>query len=174
MLSKTVPSDISRATLLTPSRRFMTAPLYVVALIIAVPVCWYADKISPYRPVIAAISLGIGAVFCALTAGIRQYTARYVFLCFVNSAAWTAAPLGLSFSATSLASCDPETRAISLAIIVICGTCGQFWGTALYPASDAPAYLTGFSACSALLAVSAALYLLAFVMLRRFPFKPSY
>lgn len=108
--------------------QFMTAPLFVVAFAIAVPTCIFADRIPAYRPVIACVVMVLGSVFCALSAGIYAYVPRYVFLCFINSAIWTANPLALSFASTSLAPVDSEVRAISLAWINGLGNLAQIYG----------------------------------------------
>ncbi|OQE33071.1 hypothetical protein PENFLA_c001G10584 [Penicillium flavigenum] len=57
----------------------------------------------------------VGMVFFALTAAIRNYIARYVFLCFINMTLWTGGALALSFATTALASVTPDVRAIMLA-----------------------------------------------------------
>ena len=152
----------------------MTAPLYCVAVAIAVPVCILADRIPSYRGCLAGVVLTCGAIFCALGAGIQAYVPRYVFLCFINSAIWTANPLALSFASVSLGPVNPETRAISLAIINGCGNLAQLYGTALFPGSDAPKYLKGFGVYSGLMFVGAMLYLSAFFLFRKFPFKTSF
>lgn len=151
--------------------RFMTAPLYIVALVIAIPTCILADRIPKYRPLLCGAVLATGAVFCALGAGIYNYVARYTFLCFINSAVWTANPLALSFASVSLGEADPETRAISLALINACGNLAQLYGSVLFPSADAPKYLKGFSVYAASIFFGAVLYIFAFFIFRRFPLK---
>ncbi|KAF1360785.1 MFS general substrate transporter [Lizonia empirigonia] len=65
--------------------QYMTVPLYVAAFAVAVPVAILADKISAFRPILCASALVLGALFCALSAGIYAYIPRYVFLVFINS-----------------------------------------------------------------------------------------
>lgn len=155
----------------------MTAPLFVVALVIAIPTCIFADKATKWRGYFAnraffiTIVLGLGAIFCALAAGITAYMPRYVFLCFINSALWTANPLALSFSSTCLKGVDPETRAISMAIINGSGNLAQLYGSALFPSSDAPIYLKGFAVYAGCMFIGTGLYSLAFFAFKRWPFK---
>ena len=153
--------------------QFMTAPLFVVAFVIAVPTCIFADRIPAYRPILACVALILGSLFCALSAGIYAYVPRYVFLCFINSAIWTANPLALSFASTSLAPVDSEVRAISLAWINGLGNLAQIYGAYLFPSTDKPKYLKGFSAYAGILFFGAFLYLSMFVLFRRSPFKPK-
>lgn len=151
----------------------MTAPLFFVALVIAIPTCILADRMSTRTGMMAnrsfftAVCLLGGSLFCALAAGIHAYVPRYVFLCFINSAIWTANPLALSFSSTCLKGVDAEQRAISLAIICALGNIAQLYGSALFPLTDAPVYLKGFAVYAACMFVSAALYTCAYFAIYR-------
>ena len=149
----------------------MTVPLYVIAFAIAVPTCILADRLPSYRPVMATLVLILGSLFCALSAGIYAYIPRYVFLCFINSAIWTANPLALSYASVSMGPLHPETRAISLAVINGIGNLAQIYGSYLFPSEDAPKYLKGFGTYAGLLVFGAGVYTCAFVLLRRSPFK---
>jgi hypothetical protein len=149
----------------------MTVPLYVVAFAIAVPTCILADRIPAYRPLLAGVALTLGSLFCALTAGIYAYIPRYVFLCFINSAIWTANPLSLSYASVSMGPLHPETRAISLAIINGMGNLAQIYGSYLFPNEDAPKYLIGFGTYAGLLVFGACVYSCAFFLFKKSPFK---
>jgi hypothetical protein len=148
----------------------VTIPLYVAAFVIAVPVTILADKINTYRPFLCASALGLGALFCALSAGIYAYIPRYVFLVLINSMIWTANCPALSYASVSMGPLDPETRAISLAFVNALGNLAQIYGAYLFPAQDAPKYLRGFGAYAGLLAVGAGIYVAAFFLFRRSPF----
>lgn len=166
----TFPPSIICHHLLMDSR-YMTVPLYVVAFAIAVPTCILADRLPGYRPIMAGLVLVLGSIFCALSAGIYAYVPRYVFLCFINSAIWTANPLALSYASVSMGPLHPETRAISLALINGFGNLAQIYGSYLFPGNDAPKYLKGFGTYAGLLFFGAAVYASAFVLFRKFPFK---
>jgi hypothetical protein len=145
----------------------VTVPLYVAAFVIAVPVAIIADKINTFRPILCASALGLGALFCALSAGIYAYIPRYVFLVFINSMIWTANPLALSYASVSMGPLDPETRAISLAFVNALGNLAQIYGAYLFPAQDAPKYLRGFGAYAGLLALGAGVYIAAFFFVQK-------
>ena len=66
---------------------------------------------------------------------------------------------------------DPETRAISLAFVNGMGNLAQIYGSYLFPAEDAPKYLKGFGAYAGLLAFGGGIYVTAFFLFRRSPFK---
>lgn len=65
---------------------------------------------------------------------------------------------------------DPETRAVSLALVNSMGNLAQIYGSYLFPSTDAPKYLTGFGSYAGLLALGAAIYASAFFLLRKSPF----
>lgn len=79
----------------------MTAPLYVVVLPVSITLCIIADRTPNFRPLYLCAVLCMGGLFSALIAGILNYKARYVFLCFVNISMWSANPLALSFASTT-------------------------------------------------------------------------
>lgn len=149
----------------------MTVPLYVAAFAIAVPVAILADKMNALRPILCATALILGALFCALSAGIYAYIPRYVFLVFINSMIWTANPLALSYASVSMGLLDPETRAISLAFVNALGNFAQVYGAYLFPAEDAPKYIKCFGAYAGLLMLGAGIYTTAFFLFRRSPFR---
>lgn len=95
----------------------MTAPLYVVVLPVSITLCIIADRTPGLRPVYLFAVLGIGGIFSALIAGILNYTARYVFLCFVNIAMWSANPLALSYASTTFG--PKEVRVIFLSFCTL-------------------------------------------------------
>ena len=148
----------------------VTVPLYVTAFFIAVPVAIVADRMNTFRPILCASALGLGALFCALSAGIYAYIPRYVFLVLINSMIWTANSPALSYASGSMGPLDPETRAISLAFVNALGNLAQIYGAYLFPARDAPKYLRGFGVYAGLLALGAGIYIAAFFLLRRSPF----
>lgn len=84
---------------------------------------------------------------------------------------WTANPLALSYASVSMGPLDPETRAISLAIVNGMGNLAQIYGSYLFPSEDAPKYLKGFGTYAGLLAFGAGIYVTAFFSIRKSPFK---
>jgi MFS family permease len=151
--------------------QYMTAPLYFVSLVVALPVCYFADRNPDARGIFLVTNLLVGMIFFALTAAIQNYTARYVFLCFINMTIWTGNALGLSFATTALASVNRDMRAIMLALMNGIAALAQLYGSALFPAKDAPEYHVAFSVFAGTFAVGAILYALADVLFKRYPYK---
>lgn len=151
--------------------QYMTAPLYLVSLGVALPVCYFADRKPHLRGKFLIINLAAGMVFFALTAGIQNYKARYVFLCLINMTIWTGNALGLSFATTALASVNRDVRAIMLAMMNGIAALAQLYGSALFPAEDAPEYLVAFSVFAGTFAAGAVLYGIADVLFKRYPYE---
>lgn len=150
----------------------MTAPIYGVALVVAIVLCVIADKVPDFRALFTAgVLLIFGTLFSALSTAVFQATARYVFLCFINTAVWAANPLSLSYTSTVLGAVHPEVRAICLAIVNGFANLAQLYGTYIFTASNAPEYRMGFSVYSAIFAVGSLIYLASFFIFRRWPFK---
>ncbi|RKL32814.1 hypothetical protein BFJ72_g10314 [Fusarium proliferatum] len=154
--------------------QYMTTPLYIVALTIAIPTSVAADMFPLQRGFFVFTIMLLGAIFCALATGIRAYVPRYVFLCFINSAIWTGSPIALSYAASNLGPVDSETRAISLGIINGLSQLAQIYGSALFPRSEAPEYLTGFTTYTLLFATGSVIALSGSFLLRKYPYKADF
>ncbi|KAL2834162.1 major facilitator superfamily domain-containing protein [Aspergillus pseudoustus] len=153
--------------------QFMTAPIYVVALIIGLPLCWYADRVPHWRASIIGAIMAFGCLFCGLGTGIHNYTARYIFLCFINAAIWGGSPICVSYATSSMSGILPEGRAFAVGFIVAMSQLAQLYASNLFPATDAPAYLVGFGTYTALFGFGAVISLLSQFLLQRFPYKSS-
>lgn len=153
--------------------QYMTAPLYMVSLVVAIPVCIVADRKPHLRGIFLVVNLMAGAVFFALTAALQNFTVRYVLLCFINITIWTGNALALSFATTSLAAVDRNARAIMLAMMNGLAALAQLYGSALFPKEDAPGYIVGFSVFSGTFVVGAMLYGAAYMLFRRYPYVSS-
>ncbi|KAK5042916.1 hypothetical protein LTR84_012005 [Exophiala bonariae] len=151
--------------------QFMTAPLYVVAFVVALPTAVLVDKAPAYRGLVCCGLLCFGSLFAGLAAGILAYTPRYVFLCFITAAVWTTSPVALGFASDILSNIDPEQRAVALALINSMANSATIYASLLYPSTDAPAYLKGFVTWTVLLAFGATLYVVAWVLFRRHPVR---
>lgn len=115
------------------------------------PSCFLADRYPHLRVVFISVALMAATILCALIVGIIDNVPRYVFLCLLTACIWTANPIAESYASSSMASIQPEVRAISLAFINSMGNTAQIYGSYLLPSSDAPRYVTGFSTFASLL-----------------------
>ncbi|KAI7341123.1 MFS general substrate transporter [Hortaea werneckii] len=152
--------------------QYMTAPIYGVALVVAIVLCILADIVPELRAIFtSSVLIVFGTVFAALSTSIFKPTARYVFLCFINTAVWAANPLSLSYTSTVLGPVHPEVRAICLAIVNGFANLAQLYGTYIFTASEPPEYRMGFAVYSAIFAIGSLIYLASFFIFRKWPFK---
>lgn len=108
----------------------MTPPLFLSALVVAIPTCWIADRMPTRHVFFIVLCMLICADFNPLAAGILDYAPRYLFLCMINSTIYTASPLTLSYFSTCLADVEPEKRAVKLALINTMANAAQLYGSA--------------------------------------------
>ncbi|CAG9950899.1 unnamed protein product [Clonostachys rosea f. rosea IK726] len=58
--------------------QLMTAPLFLVALVVAIPTCWVADRMPDKRIIFIVTALAVGVIFDALAASIVSNVPRYI------------------------------------------------------------------------------------------------
>lgn len=150
----------------------MTAPIYGVALVIAVTLCIIADKVPEYRAwFCSGVLLVFGMIFSALASRIFSYIPRYVFLCMINTGVWAGNPLTLSYTSTVLGPVQPEVRAICLATINAFANLAQLYGTYILTASAPPEYSMAFAVYAVLFGFGGLLYAVLFFVYRKYPYK---
>jgi cyanate permease len=151
--------------------QFMTAPLYVCAVPAAIILSVLGDRHPSRRAYYLAGTMLLAAIFSAVSAGVTNFTARYVLLCFLNMGLYCTVPLALAFSTTSMGAVEPEVRSISLAWMSALGNLAQVYNSYIWPDRDASRYLTGFATYAALLTLGATLYTVGAVYFKRSPLQ---
>lgn len=151
--------------------QYMTAPLYVVVLPVAITMSFVGDRWPQYRSYFIAGVMAWAALFAALTAGVRPFAARYALMCLLNIGLYSSVPLVLSFATTAFATVQPEVRAVALAIMVGYANAAQIATSYLWPDSDSPRYVMGFATHAAIACLSAVLYLFNNFWISRKPLK---
>jgi cyanate permease len=151
--------------------QFMIAPLYVCAVPAAIGLPILGDRRPSRRAYYLAATMLLGAMFSAVIAGVTNFTARYVLLCFLNMGLYCTIHLALSFSTTSMGAVEPEVRSIALAWMSALGNLAQVYNSYIWLDKDAPRYLTGFATYAALLTLGAFLYTSRNIYFRRRPLK---
>jgi len=151
--------------------QFMTAPLYVCAVPAAILLSYLGDRNPSRRAYYLSAAMSLGAIFAAVTAGVTNFTARYVLLCFLNMGLYCTVPLALAFSTSSMGAVEPEVRSIALAWMSALGNLAQVYNSYIWPDADAPRYLKGFAVYAALLTLGAALYTSGSLYFKKRPLK---
>jgi dipeptide/tripeptide permease len=134
----------------------LSAPPYFLAFLVCIASTWIADKTRQRGYTIIVLSLigGIGYILLATvkSVGVRYFgvflAAAGVFPAISNILPWTLNNQG-----------SDSKRGAGIALLNIVGQCGPLLGTRVFPASNAPYYITGMSICAAFMFFNAFLAL---------------
>ncbi|KAL7621901.1 hypothetical protein AAE478_007401 [Parahypoxylon ruwenzoriense] len=134
----------------------LSAPPYFLSFMVCILTTWIADRTRQRGLMIIGLSLvaGVGYV---LLATCRAVAVRYfgvflaaagVFPAISNILPWTLNNQG-----------SDSKRGAGIALLNIVGQCGPLLGTRMFPARDAPYYVTGMAVCAAFMFFNALLAL---------------
>ena len=147
----------------------MTIPIYMVAFICNIVTGYFADKVPHQRGLIIGCGLIVSTICSVIFCVVYNFVGRYVLLVFMAASIWTCNALSLSYASSTFGTMPNETRAICLAIVNALGNLASIYGAYLYPSTDGPKYIMGFSVVSAMSAVGAVVYILLHVFVRKYP-----
>lgn len=143
----------------------LTAPPYLLSCIVAMAVCWNADRTGEryFHFTVPVWSSIAGFIISAAT---TNTAARYFSMMIMLPGVYTAFTLGLTWAANTVPR-PPAKRAALLALCNACANCSSIYGPFLYPQSTAPRYLLamGVNAGTALMSVVVATFFT--ILLRR-------
>ncbi|CAJ2504960.1 Uu.00g123540.m01.CDS01 [Anthostomella pinea] len=125
----------------------LTCPPYIFACIASLLLAWSSGRFHERTwHITAALSIAIiGFVAAASTLNVAG---RYV-ACFIFPAgAYSVNSVIVGWTATTLSQ-SPEKKAVALAVTNVSGQVAQIYGAYLWPGSDGPRYVIGFSASAA-------------------------
>lgn len=151
----------------------LTVPIYGVAFICTAVTAYFSDKIPTWRGLVIACWLAFSLVCSIIVCVVYSFTARYVLLVLMAAGLWATNGGTLAYASSAFASMHPQARGVSLALVNALGNLAQIYGSVrtcnfppcdmyqanddylqyLFPDSDKPKYIMGFSVISAMLAV---------------------
>ena len=143
--------------------QYHTIPPYAFALVCTPAFSWISDRYKN-KPRFISLFAAIATIFFIIVAATTQKTVRYIFTIFAFGPIYGISPLILMWVANVI-SYPAEKRAVAIALVNALGNMSSIYGVFLWPASDAPRYVPGFSATTiwmALIAVIAPLMELQF------------
>ncbi|EIN10930.1 MFS general substrate transporter [Punctularia strigosozonata HHB-11173 SS5] len=132
--------------------QWMTVPVYIVTLVVEMILAYSSDYFNE-RAFHIAIPLCISGIMYALSIGIANHHAQYVFLCFGFGGIWGALPIILAWT-PNVINYPNEKRAVVQAFVNMVGNLASVYGAYLWPASDAPRYKMGLGVTSAMCFIS--------------------
>ncbi|KAJ7469308.1 MFS general substrate transporter [Mycena galericulata] len=127
--------------------QFMTVPVYAVTLVLELLIAYSSDRFKE-RPLHIAAPTCLAGLMYALSIGIKNHTAQYVFLCFGLAGTWSAIPIVLAWT-PNVITYPNEKRAVSQAFVNMVANLSSIYGAYLWPSNDAPRYVMGLATTSA-------------------------
>ncbi|KAH8786832.1 major facilitator superfamily domain-containing protein [Hyaloscypha finlandica] len=168
-LSYFYPTLVKGLGYTSTTAQYMTIPIYMVAFICNIVTGYFADKVPHQRGLIIGCGLIVSTICSVIFCVVYNFVGRYVLLVFMAASIWTCNALSLSYASSTFGAMPNEARAICLAIVNALGNLASIYGAYLYPSTDGPKYIMGFSVVSAMSAFGAVVYILLHVFVRKYP-----
>ncbi|EME80774.1 uncharacterized protein MYCFIDRAFT_35652 [Pseudocercospora fijiensis CIRAD86] len=135
--------------------QYHSIPPYALALVCTLAFPWISDHYKN-KPLFIMTFAGFDTIMFIILAATRNHIVRYVFTVFAFGPLFGLVPLVLMWVANVIDS-PAEKRAVAIALVNAVGNCSSIYGVFLWPKSDAPQYVAGFSATTIFVAGIAAL-----------------
>ncbi|RPD75573.1 MFS general substrate transporter [Lentinus tigrinus ALCF2SS1-7] len=162
-ISAFLPTIITTFGFTNAIAQLLTIPPYAVAATILGITSYMTDRLQSRGPFVAAGSL-IGAIGYVLLLTVTSNHARYFATFWITSGTYTVNNTIIAWFAHNLGS---ETkRAAGIPLYMVIGQCGAVLGSHLYPLTEGPRYIVGFSVNLALYALATAVALVLTVSYR--------
>ncbi|KAL4889342.1 major facilitator superfamily domain-containing protein [Aspergillus ambiguus] len=145
----------------------LTVPIYGAAFVCTAITAYYSDRIPLWRGLVISVWLTFSLACSIAVCAVYNFTARYILLVLMAAGLWATNGGCLAYASSAFAGMRPEARGVSLALVNALGNLAQIYGSYLFPDSDEPKYIMGFSVISAMLAVGVVVFLLLHIWLRR-------
>ncbi|KAL5365160.1 major facilitator superfamily domain-containing protein [Aspergillus floccosus] len=151
----------------TKQVNLLTVPIYGVAFVCTAITAYYSDRIPLWRGLVISIWLCFSLACSIAVCVVYNFTARYALLVLMAAGLWATNGGCLAYASSAFAGMRPEARGVSLALVNALGNLAQIYGSYLFPSSDSPKYIMGFSVISAMLALGVVVFMLLHIWLRR-------
>ncbi|KAI0689935.1 MFS general substrate transporter [Cerioporus squamosus] len=146
-ISAFLPTIITTFGFTNAIAQLLTIPPYAVAATILGITAYMTDRLQSRGPFVAAGSL-MGAVGYVMLLTVTNNHVRYFATFWITSGTYTVNNAIIAWFAHNLGS---ETkRATGIPLYMVIGQCGAVLGSHLYPLTEGPRYITGFSVNCAL------------------------
>ncbi|PYI12432.1 MFS general substrate transporter [Aspergillus sclerotiicarbonarius CBS 121057] len=145
---------------------FLTVPIYAVAFVCTAITAYFSDKVPQWRGLVIAGWLAASLACSIAVCLVYNYTARYVLLVLMAAGLWATNGGTLAYASSAFANMHPQVRGVSLALVNALGNLAQIYGSYLFPSSDSPKYIMGFSVISAMLALGVVVFIAIHIWFR--------
>ncbi|BEI84584.1 hypothetical protein CcaverHIS002_0411880 [Cutaneotrichosporon cavernicola] len=147
--------------------QYHTIPVYASALVYILVFCMCADW-KRNKPLFICIASAIGVICFIITVANTNKMVQYVFLILGFGSVYAACPLILTW-VPNVVAFPAEKRAVAIALVNAMGNSASIYGVFLWPKSDAPRYIPGWSATTIFMALIGVLAVVFTLLLRKYP-----
>ncbi|WVR08625.1 hypothetical protein IAU60_005680 [Kwoniella sp. DSM 27419] len=147
--------------------QYHTIPLYACAFVFILAFCWTADHLQK-KPQAITLAATMGTIFFIIVTATTKHMVQYVFIILAFGCVYALPPLILTW-VPNVIGAPAEKRAVAIALVNALGNSASIYGVFLWPKTDAPRYIPGFSATTVFLAIIAVLAQVMFFLLKKYP-----
>ncbi|WWC65223.1 uncharacterized protein I303_107837 [Kwoniella dejecticola CBS 10117] len=133
--------------------QYHTIPLYAAAFVFILGFCFTADRLQR-KPEAITLAATLGTVFFIIVVSTTTHMVQYVFLILAFGCVYALPPLILTW-VPNIIGHPAEKRAVAIALTNALGNSASIYGVFLWPKTDAPRYIPGFSATTIFMALIA-------------------
>jgi hypothetical protein len=126
--------------------QYHTIPVYASAFVFILGCSFVSDRFQ-IKPLMITLVAGFGTCCFIATVATTNHIVQYVFLVLAFGAVFALPPLSLTW-VPNIISFPAEKRAVAIALVNALGQSASIYGVFLWPSTDAPRYIPGFSATS--------------------------
>jgi MFS family permease len=126
--------------------QYHTIPVYASAFVFILGCSFVSDRFE-IKPLMITLVAGFGTSCFIATVATTNHMVQYVFLILAFGAVFALPPLSLTW-VPNIISFPAEKRAVAIALVNALGQSASIYGVFLWPSTDAPRYIPGFSATS--------------------------
>ncbi|WVF68217.1 hypothetical protein IAT40_002982 [Kwoniella sp. CBS 6097] len=131
--------------------QYHTIPLYACAFVFILAFCWTADYLR-MKPQAITLAASMGTVFFIIVVATTKHMVQYVFIILAFGCVYALPPLILTWVPNVITQ-PAEKRAVAIALVNALGNSASIYGVFLWPKTDAPRYIPGFSATTVFMAL---------------------
>ncbi|KAJ5703359.1 hypothetical protein N7493_011748 [Penicillium malachiteum] len=154
-------------TATTERINLLTVPIYGAAFVATGITSYFGDKVPQWRGLIISCWLALALVCSIIVCAVYNHIARYVLMILMACGLWATNGGTLAYASSAFAGMHPQARGVALALVNAMGNLAQIYGSYLFPSSDSPKYIMGFSVISAMLALGVVVFAGLHVWFRR-------
>ncbi|KAJ5724231.1 hypothetical protein N7488_002266 [Penicillium malachiteum] len=145
----------------------LTVPIYGAAFVATGITSYFGEKVPQWRELIISCWLAFALVCSIIVCAVYNHIARYVLMILMACGLWATNGGTLAYASSAFAVMHPQARGVALALVNAMGNLAQSYGSYLFPSSDSPKYIMGFSVISAMLALGVVVFAGLHVWFRR-------